>query len=268
MLQALDYHLLAPSSASFLQRYLTAGKAPTEDARDIITHLAQVIGACANPQCMCDIVGLHSHIDHNGPDQQHAFIFQYLCELALVHSDPFLKYLPSQVAASSVCLARHCLKQPAWVSVHIASSKYGHVPPALPSPPASRAVLGTQSVTLDSVFRTCIVCLPWLHSTHSKQSDSSIALKSKCHLPNSVQEVLPFLCLQVHESCYHWSPRNSACVEDQFSFPPHPNVLFKMFCHVLSAALEAALLSVEYFSDWICYFTVHFLTLFVLENMS
>lgn len=45
MLQALDYHLLAPSSACFLQCYLMAGKAHTELSSgdsDLITHLAQV----------------------------------------------------------------------------------------------------------------------------------------------------------------------------------------------------------------------------------
>ena len=50
MLQALDYHLLAPSSASFLQCYLMAGRAHTElssDDSDLITHLAQVtVGMC------------------------------------------------------------------------------------------------------------------------------------------------------------------------------------------------------------------------------
>lgn len=51
MLQALDYHLLAPSSACFLQCYLMAGKAHTELSSgdsDLITHLAQVIysGVC------------------------------------------------------------------------------------------------------------------------------------------------------------------------------------------------------------------------------
>ncbi len=42
---------------------------------------------------------------------------QYLSELALLNGDPYLKYSPSVVAASSVCLARHTLQQQAWVSV-------------------------------------------------------------------------------------------------------------------------------------------------------
>ena len=71
---------------------------------------------------------------------------QYLCEMALVHSDPFLRYLPSEVASSSVCLARHTLdQQPAWV---------GLTSPSIPhplslslslscSPSLCRAVLAT-----------------------------------------------------------------------------------------------------------------------------
>lgn len=55
---------------------------------------------------VCLIMNMHSHIHH---------ILQYLCELALVNSDPFLKYLPSEIAASAVCLARHSLEQEAWV---------------------------------------------------------------------------------------------------------------------------------------------------------
>lgn len=40
--------------------------------------------------------------------------------MALVNSDPFLKYLPSEVASSSVCLARHTLdQQPAWVYIDL-----------------------------------------------------------------------------------------------------------------------------------------------------
>jgi cyclin A len=82
MLQTLDYHLLAPSSLCFLHRFLQAAGTPADPhSSSTVTHLAQ-----------------------------------YLCELALMNSDPFLKYLPSEVAASSVCLARHTLEQPAWVS--------------------------------------------------------------------------------------------------------------------------------------------------------
>ncbi len=44
-------------------------------------------------------------------------LMQYLCELALQDGDPFLKYLPSVVASSAVCLARHTMGQVAWVCI-------------------------------------------------------------------------------------------------------------------------------------------------------
>ena len=43
------------------------------------------------------------------------FDLQYLCELTTVDADPYLKYLPSTVAASSVVLALHTLHLPCWV---------------------------------------------------------------------------------------------------------------------------------------------------------
>ncbi|CAI8054324.1 Cyclin-A2 [Geodia barretti] len=83
MLQSLDYHLIAPSSTSFLHHYLDIGTQQSHSSANLQTSV------------------------------QH--LAQYLCEMALVHSDPFLKYLPSEVAAASVCLSRHTLdQQPAW----------------------------------------------------------------------------------------------------------------------------------------------------------
>ena len=41
---------------------------------------------------------------------------QYLCELALLNGELCLKYQPSVVAASSLCLSRHTLQLEAWVS--------------------------------------------------------------------------------------------------------------------------------------------------------
>ena len=40
---------------------------------------------------------------------------QYLSELTLLDADPYLKYCPSVIAASAVCLARHTLGLAAWV---------------------------------------------------------------------------------------------------------------------------------------------------------
>jgi cyclin A len=41
-------------------------------------------------------------------------LFQYLSELTLLEADPYLQHLPSQLAASSIALARHTLDQGAW----------------------------------------------------------------------------------------------------------------------------------------------------------
>lgn len=109
MLQALDYHLLAPSSVCFLQRYLTAGRAHTElnnDVSDTITHLAQVIGACANPH-QCVTLESHSHIDHNGPDLHTSYstsVSWPLCILIRSSSTCHLKLLPPLCALPDTVL--------------------------------------------------------------------------------------------------------------------------------------------------------------------
>ena len=36
-------------------------------------------------------------------------MFQYLCELTLLEADPYLAYLPSEIAASALCVARYTL---------------------------------------------------------------------------------------------------------------------------------------------------------------
>lgn len=41
--------------------------------------------------------------------------FQYLGELSLVDSDPFLKYLPSQMAAAAFILANSTVTGGSWV---------------------------------------------------------------------------------------------------------------------------------------------------------
>lgn len=42
---------------------------------------------------------------------------QYLGELSLVDSDPFLKYLPSQTAAAAYVLANNTVTGGSWVSL-------------------------------------------------------------------------------------------------------------------------------------------------------
>lgn len=45
------------------------------------------------------------------------FFPQYLGELSLVDSDPFLKYLPSQTAAAAYVLANNTVTGGSWVSL-------------------------------------------------------------------------------------------------------------------------------------------------------
>ena len=40
-----------------------------------------------------------------------------MSELSLLEADPYLQYLPSELAASSIALARHTLDQEAWPEV-------------------------------------------------------------------------------------------------------------------------------------------------------
>lgn len=42
--------------------------------------------------------------------------FQYVAELSLMEVDPFLKYLPSQIAAAAYCLANYTINRKFWVS--------------------------------------------------------------------------------------------------------------------------------------------------------
>ena len=44
--------------------------------------------------------------------------FQYLVELSMLDGETFLRFLPSVIGASAVCLASHTLGLEAWVSCH------------------------------------------------------------------------------------------------------------------------------------------------------
>ena len=81
--------------------------------------------------------------------------FQFLCELAAQDGDPFLKYLPSVMAASAVCLARHTLTLEPWV----------RVTPLLPSLTPLQTLL-LQHYSGYSVSELS-QCLQDLHRTHA-----------------------------------------------------------------------------------------------------
>lgn len=91
VLKALSFNLLSPTILTFLQRYLSVAEAEQTQA------------------------GHHGRLG-NDPNllTQCSELAMYLCELALLNGDPYLKYQPSVVAASSLCLARHTLLLEAW----------------------------------------------------------------------------------------------------------------------------------------------------------
>ena len=119
VLKVLDFNLAAPTSHTFVQRYLKASEADLQSAK---TH----VGAACLPdgKSICDTDSISQAISSlsmvrsfcvMSSSSESNFCFQYLCELALQDIDPHLKYYPSVVAASAVCLARHTLGQVAWV---------------------------------------------------------------------------------------------------------------------------------------------------------
>ncbi|XP_033125655.1 G2/mitotic-specific cyclin-A-like isoform X2 [Anneissia japonica] len=74
ILKVLSFDLALPTINSFLSRYLKATNADNKTE-----HLAR-----------------------------------YLAELTLQQYDPYIRYLPSLIAASAVCLANHTMEKPAW----------------------------------------------------------------------------------------------------------------------------------------------------------
>lgn len=50
--------------------------------------------------------------------------FQYLCELTLLDGEPYLEFLPSQLAASSIMLAQLTLNQPIWPADFVSKTGY------------------------------------------------------------------------------------------------------------------------------------------------
>eukprot|EP00795_Rhopilema_esculentum_P000843 gene843-10587_t len=77
ILKTLKFDLSAPTALNFLERYIAAAKAPAGGSK--LESLAR-----------------------------------FLCELTLQDYDPFLKYLPSTIAASCVCMASSTLGLPIW----------------------------------------------------------------------------------------------------------------------------------------------------------
>lgn len=117
ILKILDFNLSAPTSHTFLLRYLKASEVDLSSAKpdqgttgsleNSTGVMSQTISALS--MVMCDMSFLFVEPMFTS--------LQYLAELAVQDADPYLKYHPSVVAASAVCLARHSTNQTAWVSL-------------------------------------------------------------------------------------------------------------------------------------------------------
>lgn len=57
---------------------------------------------------------LMEYCTSNNLSEKSQFLAMYLCELSLLEADPYLHFLPSILAASSVALARHTLNEEVW----------------------------------------------------------------------------------------------------------------------------------------------------------
>lgn len=58
-------------------------------------------------------------------DEKTSSLAMYLAELTMIESEPFLNYLPSVIAASSICLANITLEQDPWPQHMVESTGYG-----------------------------------------------------------------------------------------------------------------------------------------------
>lgn len=58
-------------------------------------------------KCFCSWTSVSTEVE---------YLAKYLCELTLLHADPFLRFLPSEVACSALALAHHTLDLESWNS--------------------------------------------------------------------------------------------------------------------------------------------------------
>ncbi|XP_013403633.1 G2/mitotic-specific cyclin-A [Lingula anatina] len=72
--------------------------------------------AVPTANCFCE-----RFLEISGADDQTKSLAMYLVELTLIDIDPYLKFLPSEIAASAVCLANHTLGHQTW-SYHMQQS--------------------------------------------------------------------------------------------------------------------------------------------------
>lgn len=103
VLKVLSFDLAAPTINQFLTQYF----------------LHQSVGKQVENLAMVSSTMLHLQSVYQEQLQNLTclFDFQYLGELSLVDSDPFLKYLPSQTAAAAFILANSTVTGGSWVSL-------------------------------------------------------------------------------------------------------------------------------------------------------
>lgn len=190
ILKILDFNLGAPTTHTFLLRYLKANEVDLLPSSGVPSSYVSSGKANSDSQAISQTISYLSMVpklmffnkkcDHNNL----CFFFQYLSELALQDADPYLKYYPSVIAASAVCLSRHTLGQTAWVStcvcIHSLSEEYyAFIPLISFSREFWSIVLGTVCLILATVCRICTE--PWhLHRTMlNRPSGRSTALGRK-----------------------------------------------------------------------------------------
>lgn len=78
ILKTLGFEVCSPTILNFLERFLKATECPEADKSKVES------------------------------------LTKYLCELSLLHGEPFLQYRPSTVAASAVVLSLHTIGLPSW----------------------------------------------------------------------------------------------------------------------------------------------------------
>lgn len=111
---------------------------------------------------------LMEYCTSNNLSEKSQFLAMYLCELSLLEADPYLHFLPSVLAASSVALARHTLNEEVWPHELELSSGYNL-----------------------QELKTCIICLQRTFNNANSIQQQAIQEKYKSNKFGHVSLLLP-----------------------------------------------------------------------------
>ncbi|XP_051168900.1 cyclin-A2 [Leptopilina boulardi] len=111
---------------------------------------------------------LMEYCTSNNLSEKSQFLAMYLCELSMLEADPFLHFLPSILAASSVALARHTLNEEVWPHELELSSGYNL-----------------------QDLKTCIICLQRTFNNANNIQQQAIQEKYKSNKFGHVSLLLP-----------------------------------------------------------------------------